>query len=213
MNPRQITSNNVRYNARKDLAKSKLFFIELYPDDKEVPFDETLDMICMAAVEYAYIIHDKDVNNMGAPLKPHCHMYVKLPQEISIKQFCEKFHVWEYLVEYALDKGACIKYLRHLSIRGDKDDGKHIYEPEEVFSNIDCAIFWEQYQLIEAQYINELCNVAQRWHDTYGIKCPLSVLLRYAQEQEGDKRYNMIGTLARRSYFFKAILESMHFEK
>lgn len=210
MNPRIIATKNVPFNARKDLAKSKLFFIELYPDDKEVPFDETLDALCMAAVEYAYIIHDKDVNREGAPLKPHCHFYIKTAQEMSIKTFCEKFHVWDYLVEYALDKVGCIKYLRHLSIRGDKDDGHHVYDAEEVFSNIDCNCYWESFQHLEALYINELINVAMNWVAEYGSKCPLSVLLRYAQEQEGDKRYDLIGTLARRSYFFKTALDSLY---
>lgn len=187
------------------MEKSQLFFLLLYPDDKEYNCDDTLDLICSAAIEYVYCLHDKDTD-----VKPHIHLYCKMAQQMSIKSFCETYHTRPFpFTQYALNRKKCIRYMRHLD-KIDDGDGSYKYSPEEVISNIDCTLYWEESDQLEGQYINELYNVALNYVDTYDSQCPLSVLFRYAQEQEEDKRYKLINILARRSYFFKTILEQIY---
>lgn len=212
MNERKFTGKQ-KSDVRLDMAKSQLFFIVLYPDDKEVNIDEALDNICANSVKYAYILHDKDLlkNDEDKHIlkKAHIHLFCKMPNQMSRKAFAEKFHLHPHLVQYAISEASCIQYLRHMNERADNDEIPFQYSADEIISNYDLSKFWESNTEKEGKYISEFVNVAEEYCAQYGTRCPFPYLFRYAQEQDESKRHDMIAVLAKRTYFFKTLLNEM----
>ena len=94
--------------------------------------------------QYALIIHDKDVNQDGSPVKPHIHLVLCLKQRVRITQIAKELNQKPQYFEVMTKRGNDIEtsrnnafaYLIHNTIQAKKE-GKYQYSPSEVIANFD----------------------------------------------------------------------------
>ena len=94
--------------------------------------------------EWAYILHDKDVDENGKTKTAHWHIVLNCPSKAKLKSISEWFGVAENFIDIPKGRGAfgdCVAYLTHEEVREEK---KHIYEHEEVKANFDVKKFFER---------------------------------------------------------------------
>ncbi|WP_260234905.1 Rep family protein [Limosilactobacillus reuteri] len=94
--------------------------------------------------QFALIIHDKDVNQGGSPVKPHIHLVLSFKQRVRITSIARKLNQKSQYFESMTKRGNDIKtsynnamaYLVHQTEQ-TKKQGKHQYEASEVIANFD----------------------------------------------------------------------------
>ena len=80
--------------------------------------------------EWAYILHDKDVNPDGTPKKPHYHVVVKKQSPTSLITVSRQLGIPSNYVQPVRNWKKMIKYLVH-----DEQEDKIRYEVEEIVCN------------------------------------------------------------------------------
>lgn len=106
---------------------------EVVSDLEHLPKEKMLEGIANSAVrQWAYILHDKDVNEDGTPVKPHWHVHVYLNDSYDSKYVARWFGVPEHLLEKIKDDEGSLEYLTHAN-----RPEKHRYAKEEVVANFD----------------------------------------------------------------------------
>ncbi len=89
--------------------------------------------------KYAYILHDKDVNDEGNKKEDHWHVVIKLDKPYDINKVAKWFSVPPQYVEAKAGVGAfldCVKYLTHEDEK-QQEKGKFLYPDECVNANFD----------------------------------------------------------------------------
>lgn len=82
------------------------------------------------AEQWAYILHDKDVNEKGEPIRPHFHVILKFKDEKTISRIAKLFNDQQQYVEVwhnTINNG--YSYLIHKTTNAKN---KHHYDPSEV---------------------------------------------------------------------------------
>ena len=59
------------------MRSDRKFELVLYPDSTSYDCQTVLSKACAYFNEWAYILHDKDLDENGQPKKPHFHFYGK----------------------------------------------------------------------------------------------------------------------------------------
>lgn len=86
-----------------------------------------------AIKDYAYIVHNKDVDENNKPKSDHIHIALRLNNPYEVKQIASWFSVKEqYVCRIKGRWSDMLKYLTH-----DNAEGKHQYADDEVVSNYD----------------------------------------------------------------------------
>lgn len=83
--------------------------------------------------DYAYIIHDKDVDKDGNPKKPHYHLYVRMHNKYDFKYVAQWFNIPENFISDI--KGHWVDALKYAIHQNAPD--KYQYDVEDVISNFD----------------------------------------------------------------------------
>lgn len=83
-------------------------------------------------IKFAYILHDKDINDDGTKKKLHWHFDVFFEQVRSIKKVSEEYKVPLNLIEWKADKIGTIQYLVHRN-----HPLKYQYQVSNIVSNMD----------------------------------------------------------------------------
>lgn len=93
-----------------------------------------LGVLCChtSTYKYAYIIHDKDVDEFGELKKPHIHFFFKADSPRTLQWFSEFLDVPVNQLQAVKSEKAILRYLCHL----DNPD-KVQYNPKDVIANID----------------------------------------------------------------------------
>ena len=84
--------------------------------------------------KWAYVKHDKDVNEDGTPKEAHWHVVIKLVRENELQNVAKWFEVKDQYVEVKKGYGAfldCCEYLTHESPE-QQAKGKYRYPDEEI---------------------------------------------------------------------------------
>lgn len=123
-----------------DMAKKKLdhdkpdrkWFIELYTETESYSYDEVITNLCEYFDEWAYIIHDKDINEKGEIKKVHVHFCGLTKTPRIRKNISTVTGVPETFIERAGTWKGVNRYLLHL----DNPD-KYQYGLYYVESNFD----------------------------------------------------------------------------
>lgn len=89
-----------------------------------------------AVKDYAYILHDKDVQPDGSPAAAHWHIMIRFKNPVPTESLCTWFQIKPNQIEKI--KGSFGDALAYLTHRNKPD--KHQYMDEEVHSNFDFAI-------------------------------------------------------------------------
>ena len=85
-----------------------------------------------AITKYAYILHDKDVDDDGNLKTPHYHVFIWLKNAYDSKYIAEWFGVKEQYINRIQSEVSALEYLTHLNA-----PQKFQYSADEVISNFD----------------------------------------------------------------------------
>ena len=99
--------------------------------------------------EYAYVLHDKDVNEDGTEKAKHYHIVIKTENPVSIYTIASRFDILPNFIDIPKGTDAfseCVKYLTHEDEKQQKQ-GKHRYEDEEIKSNFNFRQLIAEYEL------------------------------------------------------------------
>lgn len=107
----------------------RLFSLILYEDTTSYNIKEVLKNI-KAYKFYAYIIHDKDLQESGEVKKKHFHVIIKLDNATTIKALAKKIGIPENFIQHARNERAMVRYLIHFD-----DDDKYQYQLSEIKSS------------------------------------------------------------------------------
>lgn len=113
--------------------KARNFLGVLYPDAENYVCEEVLARLDDVFSEWAYILHDSDVDDEGNPKKPHIHWVGKLENATSIQAISDGKHlgVPERDIEFCRNWKSSVRYLVH------KDDSeKFQYVLDGIVTNI-----------------------------------------------------------------------------
>lgn len=131
-------SNEIRASPKR----SYHFVAMLYPDSESYDCNEVLENLPKAFSEYAYILHDRDLNDDGTIKKPHYHVYGKRSQS-TISSVAKALGIAPNYIQFCKSRRGDLRYLIHVD-----DPDKAQYLPEEVISNFDVL-----------RVIDDLCEV------------------------------------------------------
>lgn len=107
-------------------GRYRLFSVILYTDSETYNINDVLFNI-KALKYYAYIIHDKDLNEKGEIKKEHYHVIIKLDNASTIQAISNKLGIPENHVQHIKNERAYIRYLIHY----DSAD-KYMYSLEDI---------------------------------------------------------------------------------
>lgn len=108
------------------------FMIMLYEDSESYVFDEVITKIQEYAPEWAYILHDRDVDENDELKKPHYHVCIRFPTARTRKTVANVIGIEpNYIERWDSFRKAC-RYLMHAD-----DEDKTPYGMYYVESNFD----------------------------------------------------------------------------
>lgn len=140
--------------------KYKVFSGVLYPDSQSYDCDSALAELPARFSEWAYILHDRDVNDDGSPKKPHIH-WVGRGDPRSVSAVARFLGVRPNDVEIGKSFTALVQYLIH-----QNDPEKAQYSPFEVSHNVKHI---ERYfrRVPEGEIVADLCLTKRHctWYD------------------------------------------------
>ena len=93
------------------------------------------DYCNLLKVQYAYILHDKDLKADGTPKDNHIHFLCFFPYQKTISRVSKLFDIEEKYIEKIKNKSAAIRYLIHLDCK--PEENKYKYDFEKIVSNFD----------------------------------------------------------------------------
>ena len=130
----------------------------LYPEDEKQL--DTLNYIEQEFKDYAYILHDKDFNEVGELKKEHIHIMVKVKEPITLSAFSKKIDLAENYITPT--KGSYINGLRYLVHADDED--KFQYSIKEVKGplkkNLQKSLDSDK---TEAEYVIDICDLIDNY--------------------------------------------------
>lgn len=163
MSKKQTPKNNL--NTQMPPKRVRSYSLELYPEWENI--DEIFASLIEKANKYAYIIHDKDVDENGKPKKAHIHFWVRLHNACTSSALSKLLGIEERFIKPTKDDNAFLRYLFH------KDDpDKYQYGRECVTANFDLSYLFRT-EKNEGEIVLELIEEAYNHYTRTG-------LIRYA---------------------------------
>lgn len=121
------------------VIKSRNFLGVLYPDSESYVCEEVLAALDDTFKEWAYVLHDNDLNEDGTPKKPHYHWIGRRATPVPISTVSNSLHVAENSIEFCRKWKQSARYLLHL----DSPD-KASYDSDSVISNFEIFKFFSE---------------------------------------------------------------------
>ncbi len=92
---------------------------------------EHIDMI--KPLEFAYIVHDKDLNEVGDLVEPHLHLALRFENPVSLKRLAESLETEpQYIAQW---KGSANNLYSYLVHRTEAASDRYQYDVNEVVAN------------------------------------------------------------------------------
>lgn len=115
------------------LEKTKKIF-EIVTDVDKISIERLKNALNNNAIkDWAYIIHDKDIDKDGNIIRPHYHIAVRLKNPRKLKHIAQWFDIEPNFIEFGKGNYSdLLKYLIH-----ENAPEKYQYSAEDVISNID----------------------------------------------------------------------------
>jgi len=142
--------------------------------------------------DWAYILHDKDVDSNGADKAPHYHIAIRLKDSYDTKYIAEWFDIKENYISRVKGKWAdMLSYLTHRNA-----SGKYQYSSEEVVSNFDWVAIVEKAekqkggQARKEEIINAIVDGSIREYNYTDYITPVEYD-RYARSIDGAFKYRL----------------------
>lgn len=141
--------------------KYRLFSGVLYPDSESYVCEEILTIITQKFSEWAYILHDKDIDDDGNPKKLHYHWIGKGdPRTISaVSKF---LGIPEHDIEIGKSFPLLVQYLIH-----QNNQEKYQYSSDDISHNISQISKYLR-KRSEGEYVLDLIEVKRNnsWYST-----------------------------------------------
>ncbi|GHU94761.1 hypothetical protein FACS1894208_06390 [Clostridia bacterium] len=100
---------------------------------------QDLRHIARRAPEYAFILHNKDINPATGELKEaHFHYYVRYLNPRSLSGVAREFGIPNNMIEVVHSRKQTLSYLAHRTVKA-VEEGNYQYDVADIESNIDYA--------------------------------------------------------------------------
>lgn len=180
--------------------RSRNFVFLLYPENAE--HIQALEKLKSSCDAYAYILHDKDVDENGSLKKPHIHFVAMLASKQNIDRLCAALGIPSNYCDVI--RGSVVGSLRYLIHRDDPD--KYQYDVSDVLANF---VGLKRFRDALSVRVDESDAVQRIMEFIYCSPSFLTVsdLTRFVLE-------NGLWSVYRRSFpIFKEVLRETNFEK
>lgn len=119
--------------------------------------------------QYAYILHDKDVDENGNLKKPHIHLIIRFKGTNSIDKFAREYRISGHMIQVIEDWTESVRYLVHMSKRSMGDTSKYKYPIPDINSNFDLATYFISDDLgqQEVEVVIQLIDYVLEYHASY----------------------------------------------
>lgn len=107
--------------------QGRVFQGVIYPDSDTYDCQSVLFLLPDVFVEYAYILHDKDVDEQGELKKAHYHWLGTRSSPVALSTIAKQLGVPQNSVEFARSYRAFLRYMIHAD-----DPSKFQYSPDAV---------------------------------------------------------------------------------
>ena len=133
---------------------SRTFSIILYETEEDINILE----IAKRSYNYAYILHDKDVDEFGEIKKAHYHLILRWNDTKSINALSKELSIPVNRITKIKSFKSSIRYLTHIDYKE-----KYQYEYNDIITNMDIAEYFEDNltELQKVKMIYELINNEQ----------------------------------------------------
>lgn len=111
------------------------FTVETYPE-WEMPLG-VADWAASKDLEYVYIMHDKDKKDDGEKVKPHYHILVRVPNDMTISAFSKNAGIDHRWIRERNNWRESALYMLHLSKKAKDNPNKFKYPIEALKGNAD----------------------------------------------------------------------------
>lgn len=140
--------------------QDRKFLGVLYPDSESYVCDDLLKNMDKLFPEFAYILHDMDVDDNGELKKPHIHWVGRFKSARSLQTVSDDIGVGSNMVEYCGDFKKAVQYLIHAN-----DPDKYQYASESVVSSFDLEKYFrpdldeiQQARILKTRIIDGCCT-------------------------------------------------------
>lgn len=106
----------------------------LYPDSDSYDVSSVLAGLVCVFDQWAYILHDSDVDADGNPKKPHYHFYGKCADKLTASGIAYRVHVPESACRVVSRWKGALRYLVHAD-----NPEKHQYDVSDISANFPLA--------------------------------------------------------------------------
>lgn len=116
------------YMAKKNVdleRRSRSHTMILYLDNEDMR--KAFDMVCQSTYDYAYCLHDSDINEDGTEKKDHFHIVFNFKDARTRSAIAKEFGIEKRHIEPCLTLDGSLAYLLHLN-----DLDKYQYDLEDV---------------------------------------------------------------------------------
>lgn len=177
-------------------VQSKIFSVILY----EYPNLNDVDLYCkehLNSYQYAFILHDKDIDDNGNLKKEHYHLVMLFQKKVSINVIAKLCNVNVNLVQVKDSFIKSVRYLTHLD-----HPNKHFYEVDLIESNFDYLKFFdENILLLDSDIIDNIINYI------YSYDVNLKQLLSYVLSNNYLSVYRKYYNIIKDVLYFKRLEE------
>lgn len=153
----------------KDTKLKKVCLI-CYPESLPDSIENVINTFADVITSYAYILHDRDYNDLGELKKPHYHLIMTFSKPMNTCTLLKAFNVGVY--KKIRNMNGCIQYLIH---KGNLDKTQYRVDEIEAF-NIDVVNIIENVNLTGEYEIDGLSCILN--YIKYN-PCTLATLLDY----------------------------------
>lgn len=124
--------------ATVDKKQDRKFCGILYPDAEDYDYKDVLEAIEAYFTEWAWILHDKDVDENGEIKKPHIHFVGLMRGPLKISTVASRIGLPDNYIRFADKWKSVVRYLVHDTPDSEE---KYQYTLDEVHSNFDVSNF------------------------------------------------------------------------
>lgn len=156
---------------RKVKIQDRKFWGILYPDSTTYNCSAVIEIIQSYFTEWAWILHDKDLEPDGTLKKPHIHWMGLLPSPTKIKTISNKLGVEENYIRFADKWRNVARYLVHDT--KDSED-KYQYSVDEVNCNFDICKYISRLG-VETQAVNIYDAIVHQGKGCYSQLIPWAI--------------------------------------
>lgn len=161
--PANPTDSEVKATVQKNSNPRKYNFALMLYNEWE-NFDEILGNALYQCAKYAYITHDKDIDEDGDVKKAHTHVWVTYNNACTLTALAKRIGIDKRFIQYANDDKSRIRYLVHLD-----DPKKYQYKREDIHSNTDLSFAFRN-EKNEGECVLELIELTHKMSSYDTIK-------------------------------------------